>query len=481
MAGSLASQSSVNKLRLKNALLLLGMLTDTLMLSLAFYLGYLTRSYVPILTPPDNPPGFLERYVPITLTFALSVVTVFYLARMYHQGRATSRFDEFWLILQNLSIGTLLAISLDALFFTNTALQFEYPRSVILYTAVYSVLLVMAGRNFNRWVVHQLQKADIGRDNVIVVGQSEVARFIIKSIRNNHGLGYNLIGAVTDTGEGRVAKADVIGNSEDLPTLIDRYAVDQVIIAIPEATRKELVRLVALCQRGQVDIKIYPDNFAFIAGTVTVDDLIGIPLLSVRDVALRGWKLSLKRALDFSGAALGLVILSPIMLTIALLIWYHDRGPVFFSQERVGLDGKPFPMLKFRTMVVDAEQRAKWTTQNDDRVTPVGRFMRPRNLDELPQFINVLYGHMSLVGPRPEQVAFVEEFRRKYPRYGERHREKAGMTGWAQVNGYRGDTSIEERLRADLYYVENWSLWLDFKIIFRTVWQTISGRSPNAY
>ncbi|MFP4322716.1 MAG: exopolysaccharide biosynthesis polyprenyl glycosylphosphotransferase, partial [Anaerolineales bacterium] len=228
-------------------------------------------------------------------------------------------------------------------------------------------------------------------------------------------------------------------------------------------------------------IKIYPDNFAFIAGTLTVDDLIGIPLLSVRDVALRGWKLSLKRMVDIAGAAFGLVVLSPIMLLIALLIWLQDRGPVFFTQERVGLDGRPFPMLKFRTMVVDAEQRAQWTTANDSRVTRVGQFIRPRNLDELPQLVNVLFGHMSLVGPRPEQVAFVEEFRKKYPRYGERHREKAGMTGWAQVNGYRGDTSIQERLRADLYYVENWSLWLDFKIIIRTVWQTLSGRSPNAY
>lgn len=451
------------------------------MLVIAFYLGYLVRIYVPILTPPDDPPGFLERYIPLTTLHVLAVITIFYLARLYHQKRATSQVDQLWLIVQNVAIGTLLAVAADSLIFANTSLQFDYPRSVIVYAWGFGVILIVAGRAAHRVIVQRLHKMGIGRDNVIVVGHNEVAKSVVRSIRQNQTLGYHLVGVVTPTGEGRVAKTDVIGYTYDLPYLIDTYAVDQVIIAIPEATRQELIGLVALCQRGQVDIKIYPDNFAFMAGTLTVDDLVGIPLLSVRDVALRGWKLSLKRLVDFLGAAAGLVALSPMMMTTAILIWLYDRGPVFFSQERVGLDGRPFPMIKFRTMVTDAETRRRWTTANDDRVTPVGRFLRPRNLDELPQLINVLYGQMSLVGPRPEQISFVQEFLQKYPRYGERHREKSGMTGWAQVNGYRGDTSIEERLRADLYYVENWSLWLDLKIIFRTVWQTVSGRSPNAY
>ncbi|NJL95072.1 MAG: undecaprenyl-phosphate glucose phosphotransferase [Anaerolineae bacterium] len=459
---------------------LLLMVTDATALGFSFFLGYWLRSYVPLLSVPSDPPTFFN-YLPLTVLFTLSVLFVFYFARMYHQRRAQSRFDIVWLIIQNISIGTVTAIALETLLFKNSALQFDYPRGVIVFAWGISIVGVMVGREAHGAVVRFLQRREIARDNVLVVGNSEVARSVVKNIRTNYSLGYNLVGVVTESGTGRVAKAEVVGSIEELPQLIDTFSVDQVIIAIPEATRKELVYLVTLCQRGEVDIKIYPDNFAFIAGTLTVDDLVGIPLLSVRDVSLRGWKLSLKRTVDILGAGVGLVLLSPFMLLIAFLIWWQDHGPIFFTQERVGLDGRPFPMLKFRTMIVNAERIAQWTVENDPRITRIGRFLRRTNLDELPQFINVLYGQMSLVGPRPEQRQFVEEFRRRFPRYSERHREKAGITGWAQVNGLRGDTPIDERLRADLYYVENWSLWMDFKIIVRTVWQTLTGRSPNAY
>jgi exopolysaccharide biosynthesis polyprenyl glycosylphosphotransferase len=230
-----------------------------------------------------------------------------------------------------------------------------------------------------------------------------------------------------------------------------------------------------------VDIKVYPDIFAYMAGDMNVDDLGGTPLLTVRDIALRGWKLSLKRGLDVFGSLAGLVLLSPFMLLTALVTWFQDRGPVFYTQERMGLDGRPFPMIKFRTMRVGADKMADWTVEDDPRVTPIGRFMRRTNWDEIPQLMNVLLGHMSLVGPRPEQPQYVQEFRQHIPRYMERHREKAGMTGWAQIHGLRGDTSIGQRTRYDLWYVENWSLWLDIKIIFRTIYQSVTGSSRNAY
>ena len=453
---------------------------DVASLLVAFFSGYVIRSFVPILSVPDSPPSF-RPYVPITIVYTLSVMFIFYFALMYHRRRAATRFDVVSSIIQNVSIGTVTAVAIETLAFKNSAYQFDYPRGVILYTWFFSIVYITIGREFYSLFVYFLQRRDIARDNVLVVGESDVARSIIKHIRTDENLGYNLVGAVTESGEGRVAKVDVIGNIGALPPLIDTYLVDQVIVAIPEATRKELVYLVSLCQRGQVDIKIYPDNFAFIAGTLTMDDIVGVPLLSVRDVALHGWKLSLKRAVDIAGAIFGLIFLSPVMMMISFLVWRQDHGPVFFTQERVGLDGRPFPMIKFRTMITDAEEHAQWTTENDSRVTPFGHFLRQNNLDELPQFINVLYGQMSLVGPRPEQAHFVEEFHSRFPRYRERHREKAGITGWAQVNGLRGDTSISDRLRADLYYVENWSLWLDFKIVIRTIWQTVTRRSPNAY
>jgi len=274
----------------------------------------------------------------------------------------------------------------------------------------------------------------------------------------------------------------VIGHPEDLPHLIDTLHIDEVIIALPEATHKDLVYLIASCQRGKVSIKVYPDMFAYMSGGLSVDELGGMPLLTVRDVALRGWKLSLKRALDVLGAFVGLVLLSPFMLLTAIIIKLESKGPVFFSQERCGLDGRPFPMIKFRTMREDAEVNGPgWTIKGDPRITRMGAWMRKTNWDEIPNLINVILGQMSLVGPRPEQTFFVEKFRESIPRYMERHREKSGMTGWAQVNGLRGDTSLEDRTKYDVWYVENWSMWLDLKIIIRTVFQTLSGKSPNAY
>jgi exopolysaccharide biosynthesis polyprenyl glycosylphosphotransferase len=235
-----------------------------------------------------------------------------------------------------------------------------------------------------------------------------------------------------------------------------------------------MVRLISLCYREGVTIKVFPDVFELMAAGVTIDDLGGLPLLTVRDVALRGWRLTFKRAMDLVGGAVGLVLLSPLMMLIAMLIKLESPGPVIFVQERMGLDAQPFPMFKFRSMRSDAEANGPgWTVRGDPRVTRVGRFIRRYSIDEWPNLINVLLGDMSLVGPRPEQPAFVEQFRAMIPRYMERHREKAGITGWAQVNGLRGDTSITERTKYDLWYIENWSLWLDIKIIIRTLAKNI--------
>ncbi|HQX75600.1 MAG TPA: exopolysaccharide biosynthesis polyprenyl glycosylphosphotransferase, partial [Thermoflexales bacterium] len=215
---------------------------------------------------------------------------------------------------------------------------------------------------------------------------------------------------------------------------------------------------------------------------MTMGELGGLPLLNVRDVALRGWKLTLKRGLDVTLSLVGFILISPFLLALAIIIKLDSRGPAFYAQERMGLDGEPFWCIKFRSMRTDAEKGGPgWTVKDDPRVTRLGKFIRRTNLDELPQLVNVLKGEMSLVGPRPERPVYVEEFRKQIPRYMERHREKSGITGWAQVNGLRGDTSIEERTKYDLWYIENWSLWLDIRIIWRTIWNTISRNDDNAY
>ncbi|HUE75729.1 MAG TPA: exopolysaccharide biosynthesis polyprenyl glycosylphosphotransferase, partial [Chloroflexota bacterium] len=239
--------------------------------------------------------------------------------------------------------------------------------------------------------------------------------------------------------------------------------------------------IVRLCQGEHVNIRVYPDVFQFMTAGVTINELGGLPLLIVKDVALKGWNVVLKRAIDLTVGGVALIMLSPLLLTIAAMVKLTSSGPVLFCQERVGLDGTPFQVIKFRSMRVDAEVASGpvWARPDDPRTTRVGAFLRRYSLDELPQFVNVVLGDMSLVGPRPERPYFVEQFQQTIPRYWERHREKAGLTGWAQVNGLRGNTPIEDRTAYDIWYVENWSLWLDIKILLRTLVVIFNDR--NAY
>jgi exopolysaccharide biosynthesis polyprenyl glycosylphosphotransferase len=250
---------------------------------------------------------------------------------------------------------------------------------------------------------------------------------------------------------------------------------------MPEASHQEILSIITRCEREKVSIKVFPDVFQIMASEVSIGDLNGLPLLTVNDIALHGWRLALKRSIDILGSAVVLMILSPIMMLVAILIKLDSPGSVFYAQERMGLDAKSFMMLKFRSMRLDAEAQSGpvWATEDDPRRTRIGAFIRRFSIDELPQLMNVLIGEMSLVGPRPERPVFVEQFKKSIPRYMDRHKEKAGMTGWAQVNGLRGDTSIIERTKYDVWYIENWSLLLDFKILLRTVVSVFSDNHAH--
>lgn len=457
-------------------------IVDILMLILAFFIGYEARVFLPFFAQPEGQPQLVE-YIPTIVLHVTTIIVMFYFGRLYHLQRAFSRFDQLRNLVGVVSLGALLANGMQELLFTNTPFEVLYPKSLFFYVWFFSVICTGFGREVHRWLQITVRKRGIARENLLIVGGGRIARDITNKIKKSPDLGYHIVGIVTrDDPKGRMLGYPIIGKYEELPTIIDQWQVEQVIVALSDAKRAELVELITLCQRGHVDIKVYPDIFSYMAGDLNVDDLGGTPLLTVRDIALRGWKLSLKRGLDLFGSMLGLVFLSPFFMLTALMVRIESRGPIFYSQVRMGLDGRPFPMIKFRSMNLDAEQHGQtWTIENDPRVTRMGKLMRHTNWDEIPQLINVLMGHMSLVGPRPERPMYVRQFREHIPRYMERHREKAGMTGWAQVNGLRGDTSIAERTTFDLWYVENWSLWLDIKIIIRTVLQTLFGRSRNAY
>ncbi|MFN8448641.1 MAG: undecaprenyl-phosphate glucose phosphotransferase [Anaerolineae bacterium] len=454
--------------------------TDVAALGAAFALGYAVRAIQ--ITPLTQPP--FVQYLMTMILHVVIIVTIFYLSQMYHQRRALSRIDHGRNIIGAITVGALMVNGIQELIFKGTVFEVDYPRSMFFYVWGFSVILVIGGREFNRMLRQFLRKLGMERANLVIVGMGKIARDITRKIQNSPELGYQIVGVVNvrPHQKSNMLGVPVLGDYHDLPALIDNFRVEQVIIALPDAQRGELVELISLCRRGRVDIKIYPDMFSYMARDLSIDDLSGTPLLTVRDIAMRGWKLSLKRAMDIVVSVLGLVALSPLMLLTALMIRLESKGDAFYTQERMGLDERPFQMIKFRTMIQDAEADGPgWTVENDPRVTRLGKLLRRTNWDEIPQLINVLIGDMSLVGPRPERPVYVQQFRERIPRYHERHREKAGMTGWAQVNGLRGDTSISERTVYDLWYVENWSLWLDVRILIRTILNTLLRRDSNAY
>jgi Undecaprenyl-phosphate glucose phosphotransferase len=450
-------------------------LTDAAMSLLAFFIAYLIRLWA------RGSEIGRSDYLLLAGIQLVNTLVVFFFFKFYHRRHAALLMDEVYRLFGAVSVATLLTIAFVSFVFRDTL---QIQRMMLLLAWAVGIITLTLGRIAHGRVQRVLQRRGIGAERVLIIGTGEVGRMIVQKILHTPGLGYRVAGFVEATFEGETPPAakvmglPVFGAVTDLPTIIEGQGIDEVIIGLPEATHQELVGIVSQCEREKVSIRVFPDVFQIMASEVTISDLGGLPLLTIRDVALRGWKLTLKRIVDMAFSGTFLLVASPIMMVTALLIKFDSPGPVFFAQERMGLDAKPFKMLKFRSMRADAERSGPgWTTKDDPRRTRVGTFIRKTSVDEFPQFINVLMGDMSVVGPRPEQPAYVEQFRSSIPRYMERHREKAGVTGWAQINGLRGDTSIAERTKYDLWYTENWSLWLDFKIILRTAFRSLRDKS----
>jgi exopolysaccharide biosynthesis polyprenyl glycosylphosphotransferase len=467
------------KINLFLAVSLLAM--DGLMTALAFFLAYWLRLWIKFPSPPVNIQPF-PNYLGMMAIQVLTMLTVFFFSRLYHLKRGISRLDEFSTIFTASSIGNIMSIAFASLLFKNSPLELDYSRGMVVYAWFLTIVLVFLGRVLHNAIRFSLRSRGVAADKVLIVGTGEVGQIILHKIRNSPRLGYEVVGFIDGApAQKAVMDVPILGDVDDIPSIIDAYEIDEVIIGLPEASHQEILTVISRCEREKVSIKVFPDVFQIMASEVSIGELGGLPLLTIRDIALRGWKLTLKRAVDLIGSAVGLVVLSPLMMLVALLVKLDSPGPVFYAQERMGLDARPFWMLKFRSMWEDAEAKTGpvWATKDDPRRTKIGAFIRRFSIDELPQFINVLLGEMSLVGPRPERPVFVEQFRQSIPRYMDRHREKAGLTGWAQVNGLRGDTSIAERTKYDLWYTENWSLLLDFKIILRTLIRVFADHAAS--
>lgn len=430
---------------------------------------------------PDVVIGPFWEFWPLPTVYSLVLLGIFFTQHMYQRRRPVSHLDEFFRILFYNGMAMLISVAVLTLGLPD----FVYHRPLIVMAVAVNIVGMSLLRTIHAQVQWLAQAKGVGDDRVLVIGTGEVGQMLMQKILQNRKLGYHVMGFI-DTGKNvrrqKVMGVPVLGTLVDIPAVIERFSIDEVVIGLPESSHQELVGIISLCEREKVGIRVFPDVFQIMASEVGIGDLGGLPLLTMRDVALQGWKLTLKRGLDVVLSAIALVLLSPFLLLAALLVKLDSPGPIFYIQERMGLDARPFKMIKFRSMRMDAEDKGPgWTTPDDPRRTKLGSIMRRFNIDELPQFINVLIGDMSLVGPRPERPVYVEQFRQSIPRYMDRHREKAGITGWAQVNGLRGDTSIIERTKYDLWYIENWSLMLDLKILIRTVVQWVFGTNRNAY
>ncbi len=452
------------------------LLADVVGSSLAFYCAYQLRLRTEYPPPVKVPP--FDTYLAMMLIQVAAMVVAFAYRRLYITRPGASRIDELNSVFVGASVGTVLSLAVTSFVLKNL----DYPRLMIPYAWVLTFVIVGGLRLALRLLLGFLRRHSAATERVMIVGAGSVGRRLMETIRNSPQLGYRVVGFVdNDPTITDVDGVPVLGAATDLPALLLAHRIDDVLIALPHAPHLELLDVVSLCEAAKVNIRVFPDVFQIMASEVSINDLNGIPLVTVRDVALRGWRLSLKRVIDLILSTMFLLLASPILLLIAIIVKLDSRGPALYLQERVGLDGQPFLCIKFRTMKPDAEGETGpvWAKANDERRTHIGSFLRRFSIDEFPQFINVLMGDMSIVGPRPERPSFVEQFRQEIPRYMDRHREKAGITGWAQINGLRGDTSIEERTRYDVWYVENWSMWLDVKIMLRTFVELVRGR--NAY
>ncbi len=463
------------RVRSRASQLLLAVL-DLLAVSGAFSAVYFWR-YNQDIAGRYVPPNVLTAATMLGLLLLPTAVT-FLSGRLYDLHRAGSRVDQAFQVFRAISVGTMIGVAFNTIVLRE---RFAYTPLILAYGWALSIVMVNVERFLYGEVLALLHAHGRDQRTVLIVGAGEVGKMLRQKIQLSPRLGYEVVGFLDDElpAGSEVEGMRVLGKPEEISQVLTQVAVDEVIVAM-QAPYQRVLDVVSRCSEHPVEIKVYPDAFQIIVrNEVTIGDLDGLPLARVRNPALAGFDRVVKRMMDAVLSLVVLVLGAPLMLLLALLIKLDSPGPVFFVQERVGLDGQPFQCIKFRTMRKGAETRTGpvWTAPDDPRVTRLGAFLRRHSLDELPQFINVLLGDMSIVGPRAERPIFVEQFSQTIPGYSRRHREKVGITGWAQVNRLRGDTSIEERTNYDLYYVENWSIAFDVKIMLRTVWEMLRGSS----
>ena len=434
----------------------------------------------------NNQVGVLsfEFYMKALIFIVPLYLLLYYAFNLYTPKRVQGRRLELSNIIMANTVGILIVFAGFFLVLSYTEEAKNFSRSMFAYFYIFNIVLEEAERLVVRGFLRSIRRKGYNQKHILLVGYSKAAEQYIDRIKQNPQWGYNIRGILDDNiARGTIYKGvKVIGSIDNLTFILPENKLDEIAITLGLEEYYKLEKIVAQCEKSGVHTKFIPDYGNIIPTRPYTEDLLGLPVINIRYVPLSNtFNAMVKRLMDIVGSIICIVIFSPVMLISAILVKTTSSGPLIFKQERVGLHNEKFMMYKFRTMYVQTEEEEKkgWTQKNDPRVTKVGGFLRKTSLDEFPQLFNVLKGDMSLVGPRPERPQYVEKFREEIPRYMIKHQVRPGMTGWAQVNGYRGDTSIRKRIEHDLYYIENWTLGLDVKILFLTVFKGFINK--NAY
>lgn len=469
--------------RNKKLLLLVTTLSDLAAVVICWVLAFILRFYTVIPVNKGIPDAIM--YLKMIPFLIMTWFVAFTFSGLYRRlGGYRSAFIEGMDVLQNCVYATLGFVSVS--FFYD---EYRYSRLTLLFFALLHPVAILTGRSLIRKAVRYYRKSSTGR-RILLIGSGELLEKALVVLGKNylekiHISQVILVDEDDDQQKGqdfcRKHQLTYHQTPDNWADFLTEYPCESVMIAVPYHRYDFLDKHMEAIADQVTDIKILPDLFKFTRFAAGVDMIERTPVISIHESPLVGASVVLKRILDITGALVAIGVFSPVMLIIALMVRFSSKGPVFYKQQRMGLDGKVFSILKFRSMPINSESGsgAVWATQTDSRATPFGSLLRKSSLDELPQLFNVLKGEMSLVGPRPERPVFVNKFRHDVPGYMLRHKVKAGMTGWAQINGWRGNTSIDKRIEFDLYYIQNWSVWMDIKILFLTVFRGFVD--PNAY
>jgi len=472
--------------RYNRLLVALYIASDALLAVWAFVFAYGIRfesGLIPVMH--GYPP--IEQYLHIAPIVAIVTPLAFQLQGIYRLRRGRSRVDDFFAVL----IGSILAVVFGVMSTTYISVYYSsaaekaqgaYEVSQIVWGIflVLNVLFTYCSREAVRGLLERRWRAGVGLKRILIAGAGDLGRMVADRVLQHREFGFQVVGFVDDRAGGDhigYRGLPLLGTLSEVGEIAQRERVDHLYVALPLEEHTKLLDLMEVAGRECIDVKVVPDVLQFITLRARLEDLDGLPIINVNDVPLQGFNAWLKRVIDIALSAIALVVLAIPMAIIAVVVKVTSGGPVFYAQERMGLDGRAFTVYKFRSMYEDAETEGPvWADQNDPRATPLGKWLRRLALDELPQLWNVRRGEMSIVGPRPERPFFVEQFKHRIPQYMLRHKVKAGITGWAQVNGWRGNTSLEKRIEYDLYYIENWSVTLDLKIMWLTVFRGLFQR-----